>query len=414
MSVEPSLGGSAVDLTHYLRSGDTVVLGQATAEPPTLVANLIESARSVGGLTAFCGYALTSAWSGAVDVDLKVRAYGAHAAMRRLRDAGRLDLLPWHLSSIESYIRSGQLPADLVLLRVGPKDDEGYYSLGATVDYVVVAAERARAVVVEVDPYMPRPRSGRKLHESLVTAAIASRDPLPDSPSRLPSPTEIAVAAQVADLVPDGATLQLGASAVSDEIARALSARRALTVRSGLVGDWLVDLHDAGALASGPGSAVIGMALGSRRLYDFISDNDQVWMAPTHEIVAPEAIRSCPAYVTVNSAVEVDLAGAVNGEIAGGRYVGAVGGQVDFFRASRWSPGGVAVVALASTHADGSSRIVPTLAGATTSLKSDVDLVVTEWGVADLRATSFDERADRLSAVAAPEHREWLSAALSG
>ncbi|MEV6895566.1 acetyl-CoA hydrolase/transferase C-terminal domain-containing protein [Kribbella sp. NPDC051137] len=397
------------DIAGYLRPGDLVVIGQAVAEPPGLVRQLIAAAESVEGLTAFCGYTLSPAWKEIGPAGPRVLAYAAHGALRSLAAKGMLDVLPWHLSAVEPNIVSGRLPVDVVLLQVGPKDDQGFYNLGATVDYAGIAAERARVVLVEVNPNMPRTRSDRRLPAALVTAEISSSEELAGSPARPANAVERGVAHQVASVIPSGATVQLGASALADEVARELHSRRGLRVRSGLVGDWLVDLYAAGAMAPGPDTSVIGMALGTRRLYDFVGDSDLVRFAPTQDLVDPVAMRACDPYVAVNSAIEVDLSGAINSEVVAGRYVGAVGGQVDFFRATRQSASGLAIVALAATHPSGESRIVPALSGPVTSLKSDIDLVITEWGIADLRAASLAERAARLIAVAAPEHRAALA-----
>jgi acyl-CoA hydrolase len=221
---------------------------------------------------------------------------------------------------------------------------------------------------------------------------------------------ERAVAENVAVFVPSGATIQLGVGALADAIARELRGRRDLRVRSGLVGDWLVDLDEAGALAGSPGSCVTGIALGTDRLYKFLNDSAKVRMAPVDEQLAPAALAQCDPYVAMNSAIEVDLHGQVSAEVVGGRYVGAVGGQVGFFRAARQARSGLAIVPLAATNADGTaSRIVPAVSGPVTTPQSDVDLVITEFGAADLRGTSYRERAERLIAVAAPQHRAILA-----
>jgi acyl-CoA hydrolase len=398
-----------LDVFEHLRPGDTVLIGQATAEPPGLVRLLIQAAEELDGITAFCGYTLSDAWNAVGENGLSVKTYAAHGALRRLGAIGRLDILPWHLSAVEPYLTSGRLTADVVMLQVGPKDADGFYNLGATVDYGVVAAERARVVLVEVNPNMPRTRSARRLHESRVSAEITTDADLAGSPSRPASEVELEVARHVAGIIPSGATLQLGASALADAVARELHDRQDLKVRSGLVGDWLVDLYEAGAMASGPDTTVTGMVLGTRRLYHFVDSNEQVWFAPTQEIVDPEALGATALYAAVNSAIEVDLNGAINAEVVGGRYVGAVGGQVDFFRAARQAMDGLAIVALASMHPDGASRIVIDLSGPVTSLKSDVDMVITEWGIADLRASSFHQRTAALISVAAPEHRDELA-----
>lgn len=398
-----------LDIAAHLRPGDTVVIGQAVAEPPTLVEQLIDAARSIDGLTALCGYTLSDAWLRATPGHPFVKAYAAHGALRKL-GPGALDFLPEHLSRMEDHIVKGRLRVDVVLLQVGPADEDGYYNLGATVDYGVIAAERARVVLVEVNDNMPRTRSSRRLHRSKVTAAVVSSRPLAGSPARPANDVELQVAANVASLIPDGAVIQLGASALAEAVAAELQVRRGLRVRSGLVGDWLVGLHESGALDDRPGSIVTGMALGGKELYNFLDGSPLVEFAPIKEQTGPTDTAEFSPFVSINSAVEVDLFGQLNSETGGGRYIGAVGGQVDFFRAAQRSDDGMALVALASTAVDGTSRIVPELTGGlVTSLKSDVDVVVTEWGVADIRACSMNERIDRLVQVAHPEHRTALA-----
>jgi acyl-CoA hydrolase len=403
-----------LDIGDFLRAGDNVLIGQAVAEPPTLVEKFIKAAQTVDNLTALCGYTLCGAWSGATPGRPYIKAYAAHGALRKL-GPGQLDFLPLHLSRMEDHIVSGRLRVDVVLLQVGPADEDGYHDLGPTVDYGVVAASHARVVLVEVNDNMPRTRSARRLHRSRITAALTSSRPLAGSPARPANDVELRVAANVAALIGDGAVIQLGASALADAIATELRSRRGLRVRSGLAGDWLVGLHQAGAIDSHPGSVVIGMALGSEKLYEFLDGTDVVDFAPINEQTGPTATAEFSPYFSINSAVEVDLFGQLNSELAGGRYVGAVGGQVDFFRATHRSQNGLAIVALASTSPSGESRIVPSFAhGMVTSLKSDVDVVVTEWGTADIGACSMRERIERLAGIAHPDHREALASTRPG
>jgi len=398
-----------LDITEYLQAGDTVVIGQAAAEPAVLVGKFIEAAHAMDGLTALCGYTLSDAWERASSGKPRVKTYVAHGALRKLAAQGLLEVVPWPYSRIEEYLASQSVRVDAVLLRVGPPDADGYYNLGATVDYAAVAAEHARVVLVEVNANMPRTYSSRRLHRSRVTASISSSGRLAGSPARPPTEAERNVAANVAPFIPSGATIQLGVSALAAAVAAELRGRRGLRVRSGLVGDWLVDLGEAGALAGDPGSCVTGMALGSERLYAFVHDSAIVRFAPLDEQVAPAVLAECQPFVSVNSAVEVDLLGQVNSEVAGGRYVGGVGGQPDFFRAARRAPAGLAIVALAAVNAAAAtSRIVPVVQGPVTTPQGDVDLVITEFGVADLRGTSYRERAERLIGVAAPAHRAAL------
>lgn len=390
-------------LIDHLRPGDNVLVGQAAAEPPELVRQLVAAGEVVPDVTAYCGYSLGSAWDDVGPGGLRVRGFIAHGGLRRVASRGLLDVLPWHLSAFERNLTEGLLRADVVILQVGPKDDEGYYSLGATIDYVVTGALRARAVLVEVNPAMPRTVSRYRLHESSVTAEIVGTGELVGSPARAATDVERAVARHVASLVVDGGCLQIGLGPLADEVVAALAGHRGLTVRAGVAGDWLVDLYDAGVMADGPSSSLVSMALGTRRLYDFVHENGAVEFGPTSLLTDPADLRG-PLFA-VNSAIEVDLTGQVNAEVVAGRYVGGLGGQVDFLRAGRSRAGGLGIIAMASCHPDGSSRIVHELHGPTTTARSDVDVVVTEHGIADLRASSLAERRVVLSAVACPDHR---------
>lgn len=398
------------DIAPFLRPHDRVLIGQAAAEPPELVEGLIAASESLEGLTAICGYVASDKWAMLLPGRMSVSSYVAHGSLRTLARAGRLDVIPAHLSQMESVIRSGQVPVDAVLLQVGPKDRDGFYNLGATVDYASGVAEEARTVLVTVNPNMPRTRSSRRLHESRVTAAFDVSSPLLGSPARQPDETERKLAANVAGFVRDGSTIQLGAGALAEGIAAELLDRRNLRVRSGLVGDWLVDLYEWGAVDSAPGSCLVSMALGSDRLYRFLDGNDDIEFTPSHDLVDHTALSLCDHFVAMNSAVEVDLLGQVNSEMVGDRYVGAVGGQVDFFRATRVSRTGTAVVALPSTTANGDSRIVIHLNGPVTTLKNDYDVVVTEWGAAHIGSRPFSARVKALIEVAHPDHRDSLRA----
>ena len=237
---------------------------------------------------------------------------------------------------------------------------------------------------------------------------------MPGSPTRPATDFDRTIATNVAALIPDGAALQLGVGAIPAEIANVIRDRSNLRVRSNLIGDWVLDLVASGALdLDADGSCVTGMALGSPRLYDFVDRNTGIDFVHLDELLAPAALASCDPFVVVNSALQVDLLGQVNAESLGGLYVGAVGGQVDSFRATRMAKSGLSVIALPATNPAGDkSSLVARLDGPTTSLQSDVDIIATEYGVADLRATTAAQRAERLIAVAAPAHRAGLRAAL--
>jgi acyl-CoA hydrolase len=398
-------------LSAYLRPGDTVVVGQATAEPRGLVRDLFELAPRLGHLGAFCGFSLNDDWGAAPADHLAVSSYCGQGSVRGLAARNALSIVPCHYSQLPLLFRSGRLAADVVLLQVGPADADGYHSLACSYDYVLDAAAVARAVLVEVNESIPDIRSPHRLHRDQVVQLRRTAEPLPQLPGRPPSDSESALARHVAALIPDGATVQLGIGTVAAAVAHALRGHRGLRLRTGMVGDWLLELLDSGAVSGDdPDACTTTLAAGSARLYAACA-GDSVRFVTSGELTEPTAMAACSPFVAVNSALEVDLRGQANAETVAGRYVGAVGGQLDFFRAAHQQPAGLAVIALTATSERGArSRIVARIeSGTVTSPQSDVDIVVTEHGAADIRATSLAAREKLLIALADERHRPALT-----
>lgn len=391
-------------LAECLRPGDSVVVGQATAEPVGLVAELFALAPRIGTLDVFCGFSQNPAWQEPMPDAIRVSSYCGLGTVGKLVAHGKARVCPSPLSQLSALFTSRRMPVDVVLLQVSPADADGYHSLGCTLDYVWDAAQVARTVVVEVNPNMPVTRGIGRLHRSRVVVAresdAALAEPVPEEPGEV----QRQVAAHVARLVPDGATIQLGIGGLALAVAGALRDRRGLKVRSGMVGDWFLSLVDSGAIDTAtPDACLASLALGSRRLYDSLSRDGLLGFAHPSQLALP--VPGAPL-MAINSAIEVDLRGQVNAEFLGDRYVGAVGGQTDYFRAARASAG-LAILALPSTTGRGDSRIVPRC-GWATATQGDVDVIVTEHGAADIRATTLHERAPLIASIADPRHREAL------
>ena len=399
-------------LSRHLRRGDHVVVGQATGEPPGLVNEMFALAGGLGELNVFCGYSLNPAWGAAIDAALRVTTYCGLGSIRHVVARGVARVIPAQMSQLTSYFESGLLKADVVLLQVSPADAEGYHSLGCTVDYVWSAAQAARVILVEVNPNVPRTRSAFRLHGSRVVVARESKLPLPELPNETPDARQLTIGRNVARLVPDGAIIQLGIGSMAAAVARALSQHRGLRVRSGMVGDWLPELVASGAIDTTDREACMAsLAVGTHSLYDFAGTDGLLSFATPAQLVVPVGKATGAPFMAINSAVEVDLCGQANAEFVGTRYVGAVSGQPDYFRAARRSVGGLAIVALPATvGAALKSRIVARINGAyVTSAQSDIDVIVTEYGVADIRATTLAERRRLISALAEPKFRAALT-----
>lgn len=399
-------------LAQHLRRGDHVVVGQATGEPPGLVGELFALAAGLGEVNVFCGYSLNPAWGDPIDAALRVTTYCGLGSIRHIVGRGAARVIPAQLSQLASWFESGVLKADVVLLQVSPADADGWHSLGCAVDYVWSAVQAARVVLVEVNPNVPRTRSAYRLHGSRVVVACESDLPLPELPNEAPDERQLIIGRNVARLVPDGAIVQLGIGSMAAAVARALSQHRGLRIRSGMVGDWLPELVASGAVdATDPEACMASLAVGSRSLYDFAGPDGPLGFEAPAQLVAPSGLAAGAPFMAINSAIEVDLLGQANAEFVGTRYVGAVGGQSDYFRAARRSPGGLAIVALPATvGAASKSRVVARIAGAyVTAAHSDVDVIVTEYGAADIRATTLAERRRLITALAEPRFHAALS-----
>ena len=398
-------------LAQHLRPGDHVVVGQATGEPPGLVREMFALASEFEQLNVFCGYSLNPAWSAPIEAALRVKTYCGLGSMRHLVERGTACVIPAQMSQLVSYFESGLLKSDVVLLQVSPPDAQGYHSLGCAVDYVWSAAQAARVILVEVNPNVPCTRSEYRLHASRVVVAVVSDLPLLEVVDECPDDRQLTIGRNVARLVPDGAIIQLGIGGLAAAVARALSQHRGLRVRSGMVGNWLPELVASGAIdTSDPQACMASLAVGTRSLYDFCGPHSLLSFAAPAQLVAPQGLAAGVPFMAINSAIEVDLCGQANAEFVGTRYVGTVSGQPDYFRAARRSSGGLAILALASTVGSAPvSRVVARLAGAyVTTAQSDVDVVVTEYGVADLRGTTLAERGRLITALAEPRFRAAL------
>ncbi len=399
----PQRSGGHVTVSDWtadlLRPGDLVVAAQGVGEPTGLLEQLVRAGRT--DVEVFVGLSHSRVLADPAAGALRLVSFGAMGPLAAHATAGTLSIIPGNFADLPRLLAHRAPGRLVVLVQVAAPDADGAHSLGTAVDYTYELLDAARAVVAEVNDQVPV-TSAPRLPASAFTATLTSSRPLPALPTPTQGDAHRAIAGHVAGLVPDGATVQLGVGAVPSAIGRALTARRDLRVWSTLAGDWLLDLAKAGALRREHGSVVISEAAGSPALYAHVAGSD-VLVRPVRELAA----GLHDTFVALNAALQVDLTGQVNAEETGAGYVGGVGGQPDYLRAAQRSPGGLAVVALPATTGRGASRIVTRLAGGTvTTARSGVDVVVTEYGVADLRGRSLAERADALRAIAAPEHRE--------
>ncbi|MCA0316715.1 MAG: 4-hydroxybutyrate CoA-transferase [Proteobacteria bacterium] len=408
----PILSHETFDIAAHVRPGDRIVVGQCTAEPLTLTETLVQAAPAIGTVDVFLGTGFSRTFRPDGPENLRLSAYGATGTNVALSRAGRLDVLPMHYSALAEAYAGKALTADVVLIQL--RQGRNGLSLGLANDYVAQAARHARTVIAEVNPDVPE-TAGSPLPDGIEISAFvaAAKPPVEAQASRL---DEVAqrIGAHLAALIPDRATLQIGIGAIPDATLAALGQHRDLGIHSGVATDRVLDLIGKGVVTNrfkpfDQGVTVANTLIGTRRLYDFADGNAAVEVRPTSHTHDYGVLRRIDRFHAINSAIEVDLTGQVNSEMAGGVCVGGVGGLVDFARGGRAAPGGRAIIALPSTAAGGTvSRIVPRVA-AVTLPHSDVDLVVTEHGVADMRGVTLAQRAERMIAIADPAFREDLA-----
>lgn len=412
----PRITPAALALAQYIRPGDVVVCGQSSAQPLTLTEALVAQQPSIGPLTAFIGLTFTDTFDPSASPGLRYLSFGVLGTQVKLSRAGRLEVVPCHYSELPRRFDNKCLRADVVLLSCSPPGPDGVVSLGTSHDYVVHAARQARVVILEENEHMP-PTIGAPLPTDLPVAAIVtSKRALPLVRSSQGDAADHAIAQHVAGLVPEGATLQIGVGSTPDAVIAALAGHRRLGMHSGLLTEAAFPLIESGAIDNSAktfdtGVSVAGMLAGSERFYEWARMNRAIEIAPTWRTHGLEVTSKLHRFVSINTGIEVDLAGRVNAEIAGHDYVGGTGGLVDFVRAAAVSIGGRSIIAIKSTvRGETISRVVARCQGSVTVAASDVDTVVTEWGIAELRGQPLAERAKRIAAIAHPKFRDGLLA----
>ncbi|AOP36554.1 4-hydroxybutyrate CoA-transferase [Leptospira tipperaryensis] len=337
------------------------------------------------------------------------------ANTRKAVEEGRADYIPMFLSECPLLFRNKILPLDVALVQVSPPDKHGFCSLGVSIDISKAAVETARIVIAQVNENMPRTHGDGIVHIDRIHSFVEGNLPLHEHKSAPLTAVEIAIGKNVASLVEDGATLQMGIGAIPDAVLTCLTSHKDLGIHTEMFSDGVMDLVQKGIITGihkkkHPGKIVSGFVMGTKKLYDFIDDNPQVAMLDIGYINDPHVIRKNPKVTAINSAVEVDLTGQVCSDTIGTRQFSGVGGQMDFIRGASLSEGGKPIIALPSVTAKGESRIVSILKpGAdVVTTRAHVHYIVTEYGIANLYGKNLRQRAKALIEIAHPDHRERL------
>ena len=326
------------------------------------------------------------------------------------------DYVPVFLSEIHKLFERNILPVDVALVHVSPPDKHGFCSLGVSVDIARAAIKHAKHVIAQVNPQMPRTHGDGILHVSEINAFVEINAPLPEVSYRdMATETSRKIGEYCAELIDDGATLQMGIGAIPDAVLSCLDNHKDLGVHTEMFSDGIIPLVEKGVINNKykkkhNGKLVTGFAIGTRKLYDFIDDNPQVVFLDIDYVNDTRVIRTNPKVVAINSALEIDLTGQVCADSIGTYQYSGVGGQMDFMRGAALSAGGKPIIAMQSSTKNGKSKIVPYLkqgAGVVTT-RAHVHYVVTEFGIADLFGKNLKQRAHALVQIAHPSHREEL------
>lgn len=426
---------TADEAVAAIKSGDRVVVGHAAGEPTVLMDALVKNADQYTDVEIV--HMVPMHDSGYVKPEMEKHfrhnALFAGGTTRKPIAEGRADYTPVFFSKIPQMFRES-MTVDVALVQVSPPDAHGYCSFGISVDYTKPAAESARTVIAQVNPQMPRTLGDTAIHVSDIDYFVEVDIPLIELPSVTIGPVEAAIGAHCASLINDGDTLQLGIGAIPDAVLSCLKDKKDLGLHSEMLSDGLVALIEAGVITNkhktiNRGKSIGTFVMGTRALYDYVDNNPSVMIAPVDYVNDPVVISQNDNLISVNSCIQVDLAGQVVSTTVGLNQISGVGGQVDFVRGAGMSKGGKTIMAMPSTAKKGTvSKVVALIdeGAAVTTSREDVDYIVTEFGIAQLRGKSLRQRAREMIAIAHPDfraelaeeyrkrfHEEWLAPSAS-
>jgi len=405
----------AAEAVREIRDGDAVIVPTGVGEPPTLLTALSDQRKAFRGVHLMqilsCGK--YGYFDPATTEHVRHVAYFFGASSRAGGQAGWIDYVPAYFSELPMLIDRGLLAADVVVSMASPMDEHGYFSLSLGADYTMAALRKARVVLLEVNPNVPFANGACHVHISQVTALVESEAPVFEVGLPKIGPVQQAIGQYVAEMIPDGATLQIGYGGIPDAVVMQLTHKHDLGVHTEMLGDGIMTLVESGAVTNRrknhhPGKMLATFALGSAKLYRFMHRNPALEMHPVDVTNDPYLAGRNDNLIAINATMQIDLIGQCGSESLGFTPYSGTGGQADFVRAANRSNGGKAIIVLPSTaKADTISRIVPVLSPGThvTTSKNDINYVATEFGVAQLRGKSAGRRAEALIGIAHPDFR---------
>ncbi|MDE6343073.1 MAG: 4-hydroxybutyrate CoA-transferase [Muribaculaceae bacterium] len=413
---------SADEAVKLIENGDHVFIQGSTSTPEVLCDALARRGNELRDVTLYSAFAVCrreapycrKEYLGAFNVE----SFFVSNGVRRWIQEGYGSTIPRFLGEVPALMRDGTCRVDVALLNCSMPNEEGYVSFGVSADLATAAAECADRVIAQINPCMPFSYGDCVIHLSALSAAVKVEDSLVEVPTAVPTEEEIRIGNAIAELIPDEATLQIGVGGIPNAVLRALHAHRHLGLHTEAMTDGVLPLIEKGIIDNSrkvvmPGKSVASLALGSRKLYDYMDGNPDIIFKDVAWTNNPFIIAQNPRVVSINSCLEIDLTGQICADSIGTRIFSGIGGQHDFVYGSQLSEGGMSFLAMLSKTAKGVNKIKPVLtegAGVVTT-RFQTNYVVTEYGAVDLRGKNLAERARLLISIAAPEFREELEEA---
>ena len=410
---------TADEAVRLVKSGDHVFVQGSGSIPEALIAALARRGHELHDVILYNAFAMGRRVSPLCDPALKdsflIDSFFVSNAVRGWVNQGYATTTPRFFGQVPQLFRDGTIPLDVAFINCSLPDSEGFVSFGVSADLTPSAVEKARIIVAQINPLMPFTYGDSVIHSSCIDAMVKVNDPLAETVDTPPTPEELAIGRAIAELLPDGAVLQVGVGAIPNAVLHSLKSHRHLGIHSEALTEGLMDLMEAGVVDNSlkqieRGRSVASLVLGTRRLYDFVDHNRDIVMRDIAWVNDPFIIAQNHNMAAINFCLEIDLSGQVCADSIGTRIYSGVGGQHDFVYGSSRSTGGQSFIAMLSTTSKGQSKIRPVLtqgAGVVTT-RFQTNWVVTEYGAVNLRGKNMIERARLLISIAAPQFREEL------
>lgn len=392
-----------------IKENDLIVWGQAQAEPIALTQDLMHKLPQLPNFRVFLGISNYSTCLPEHASKIKFSSYCGAGSNRNLAKNHHLDILPLHYSTLAKSINP-----DILLIQVTAPNELGQYSFGHGQDYISDLIPKTKIIIAQINSDIPWTYSDKYLTLDDFDYWVESNQKHITEINNDHSLVNLQIAENVASLIPNGSTLQIGIGTLPEAVLNALNQHKNLGIHSGIISDGVAELTQIGVINNTKkpidvGITITGLISGSDQLQQLAHLNPDIQLRPTSYTHSPEILSKIHNLIAVNSAIEVDLTGQVNAEVANGVYVGAIGGALDFIRAANQAKDGCSIIALPSAGKN-FTRIVSKLSGPVSTPRSDAGIFVTEYGTADLRGLSLSERAKKMISIAHPDFREQLTA----